>query len=435
MTWRKISGRQRAGRLAAGLAVLAAVAGLGVLAASWRPAIAPVAVPDPASVYPGLVQRGAALAATGDCAVCHTRTGGAAYAGSRPLPTPFGTIYATNITPDPETGIGRWPLSAFRRAMRQGVSRDGHHLYPAMPYTHYARMTDGDLAALYAFLMTRRPVAAEAPANALVFPLNFRPELAGWKLLFLRSGPFVPDPGRSAEWNRGAYLAEGPGHCSACHSPLDRLGGERGGALAYSGGSAEGWTAPPLDGRNPGAARWTAATLETYLRSGASPGHGAAAGPMAPVVRALADAPQGDVRALAVYADWLMHGAAGGAAGPAGPPPPDRAEAAAGAHPRGALLFAGACSGCHDEGAAGLAGTTDLALPGPENALRAIIGGIAPPVDRTGAAMPPFAASLGDGDLAELAAYLRLRFGDGPAWDPARITAAIAAARTEETAE
>src|SRR5215831_3317741 len=187
----------------------------GFVAWAWEPSLPPTEPPDPSSFNLEIKQRGAELAAIGNCSTCHTSESGRPFAGGRALPTPFGTIYSTNITPDPETGIGRWSEAAFSRAMREGVDRAGRHLYPAFPYDHFTKLTDEDVKALYAFLMTREPVRAEVPANDLTFPLNFRLAAAGWKLLFFHEGRYKPDPRRDEAWNRGAYLTEAAAHCGA----------------------------------------------------------------------------------------------------------------------------------------------------------------------------------------------------------------------------
>jgi len=404
-------------RVQRGLPLLAAAV-LLTLATTWRPAIAPISPPDRSAFPIADVERGAVLAKLGDCAVCHTAQGGTPLAGGRPLATPFGTLYSNNITPDPATGIGRWSLVAFTRAMRDGVRRDGAHLYPALPYEHFTHITDADLASLYAFLMTRRPVVAEAPANRLIFPLGFRPLLAGWKMLFLHKGEIAPDPTRSAGWNRGAYLAEGLGHCAGCHSPRNLLGGEMRGR-AYAGGVAEGWRAPALDAHNPSARRWTADALFTFLRTGISPDHSAAAGPMGPVVDSLSNVPEEDVRALATYFASRMGN------GEAATPPlqMDRADLAAREAPSGAALFAGACAACHGTGAPmaaqgrpSLSLSSDLLDDDPTNAIQAILQGIEPPVAGRGPKMPPFANSLSDKQIASILAYVRLRYTDRPEW-------------------
>lgn len=407
--WRRISG----------LGLVAAVAALLLaLTLAWRPEIPKVAPPVSGSFSPALVMKGAALARVGDCAVCHTADGGRVFAGARPLATPFGTLFSDNITPDPETGIGNWSEAAFRRAMKEGVSRNGSHLYPALPYEHFTHVNDDDLAALYAFFMTRRPVRQIAPENRLIFPLGFRPLLAGWKLLFLREGPTAIAPAKSPEWNRGAYLVEGLGHCGGCHSPRNLAGGEDR-SRAYAGGFAEGWRAPALDASNPAARRWTVAALEQYLRTGISPEHSAAAGPMGPVVESLSQAPPADVHAIAVYVASLMDNAGGLPAAPT----VDQAEHAAKLFPEGNQLFAGACAGCHVRGAPMLAqGRPVLGLASslrdddPTSAVQAVLAGIQPPVARRGPMMPSFANGLTDEQIAQVLGYARARFTDRAPW-------------------
>src|SRR5450830_365845 len=212
-------------------ALLAAGVGIGLGVLGWRPAIAPVQSAGGASVYnAATLERGRLLAAAGDCAVCHTAPGGAVNAGGRAMDTPFGRLYTSNLTPDPETGLGRWSFSAFQRAMREGLSRDGHHLYPAFPYTAFAKMSDDDLTALYAWLMSQPPVRAETPAPEMRFPFNQRWLMAGWNAIYHDPQPWQPEPTQSPEWNRGAYLVQGLGHCGACHTPRNALGAEQGGA-------------------------------------------------------------------------------------------------------------------------------------------------------------------------------------------------------------
>jgi mono/diheme cytochrome c family protein len=364
------------------------------------------------------VAQGAVLAELGDCAVCHTADEGAPFAGGRPLPTPFGILYSDNLTPDPDSGIGHWSAEAFRRAMKDGIGRNGAHLYPALPYEHFTHVIDEDLDALYAYLMTRRAVRADAPANRLIPPLGFRPLLAGWKMLFLQKGPVRADPAQTVEWNRGAYIVEGVGHCGACHTPRNLAGGEDH-TRAYAGGVTEGWYAPALDGSNPAARKWTVDALYTYLRNGLSPDHGAAGGPMGPVVEKLSSAPDSDVRAIATYIASKMDGKT--------VTEPDEAlvnnAAAAHSFPDGATLFAGACAGCHDSGAPMMAqGSPSLGLAtnirgdNPSSAIQAVLHGIEPPVADRGPKMPAFADSLTDAQIAAVIAYARSRFTDRPAW-------------------
>src|SRR5487761_2705783 len=275
----------RSGAVATIAAVIAAGIGIASAVLPWR-SIAPIARPDASVFSLATIERGRQLAALGNCAVCHTMTDGILNAGGRAIETPFGTIYSTNITPDIETGIGGWSYPAFERAMREGVHRDGRQLYPAFPYTHFARTADADLQALYAYLMAQTPVRAGNRAPALAFPFNWRPLMAGWNALFHRPRAFAADATKSALWNRGAYLVEGLGHCGACHSPRNALGAEKANAH-LAGGFAEGWEAPPLTSLSHAPVPWNEDELFAYLRSGASRFHGVAAGPMAPVVKEL----------------------------------------------------------------------------------------------------------------------------------------------------
>lgn len=397
-----------------------------------RPAIAEQAPPERTRFAAEQIAQGRNLAFVGNCVSCHQAAHGRPYAGGYGVESPFGTIYGTNITPDPETGIGRWPLAAFTRAMREGVSRDGHHLYPAFPYDHYQQLSDTDLAALYAFLMTRDPVRAETPANALFLPLRFRPFIAGWKLLFFRPETHRPDPRQSAEWNRGAYLGEGLAHCGGCHTPRGLLGAEKRDE-AYDGGWSAGWYAPPLNARSPAVRAWTADRLERYLRTGLSPDHAAAAGPMGPVTHNLARADPRDVRALATYYAWQMRDPR---AARREPPLADRAAEARRAHPQGYALFAGACASCHEPGAPMmLEDRPALPLGSPlheahaDDTVNIILHGLEPPVGRAGPYMPAYADAFADEQVAEIVRYLRARYGSGPEWKDLEDTVAKARER------
>jgi nicotinate dehydrogenase subunit B len=414
----------RRGVLATAAALCAAVVGIGAAALPWR-SIATIARPD-ASVYSAAtIARGQQLAALGDCAVCHTSANGIPNAGGRPLATPFGTIYSTNITPDVETGIGAWSYPAFERAMREGIHRDGRQLYPAFPYTHFARTSDADLQALYAHLMAQSPVRAEARPNALAFPFNWRPLLAGWNALFHTSAPFQPDAAKSEIWNRGAYLVEGLGHCSACHSPRNALGAER--ASAYlAGGFAEGWEAPPLTSLSQAPIPWNEDELFAYLRSGESRFHGVAAGPMAPVVKELGALPDQDIRAMAVYLASFNETAVDRSAQHALATKLETATgtSASAAASVGARLYQGACAVCHEVGGAPLFGSrpslalnSNLHSAHPDNLIQVILHGIAAPASSDLGYMPAFKDSLTDGQVAELASHLRRQFApDKPAW-------------------
>lgn len=184
-----------------GIIAASALGVAGGLAWTWRPVIAPIAANEKASEDKQAIRHGVELAAIGNCNDCHMAELGKPYAGGRSLPTPFGALYSRNITPDRETGIGTWSEAAFRRAMRDGVDREGRQLYPAFPYDHFTKATNEDIGALYAFLMSRPPIRNPVPANELAFPFSFRPIVAGWKLLFFRELPLQPDNSKSAEWN------------------------------------------------------------------------------------------------------------------------------------------------------------------------------------------------------------------------------------------
>jgi mono/diheme cytochrome c family protein len=276
------------------------VAATAALLYAWESPISPIDPPSAGGQDRAKTILGASLALLGDCATCHTAPGRAPYAGGLAMPTPFGTIYSTNITPDPETGIGRWSEQAFVRALRSGVDREGHHLYPAFPYDHFTHVSDDDAKALYAFFMSIEPVKSSTPPNEFPFPLNVRLTLAGWKLLFLRQVRFVADPSKDEKWNRGKYLVDGLGHCGACHSPRNLMGAEKASA-SFEGGEAEGWRAYALGRNSQSPVQWDEAALTDYLARGAHPQHGTAQGPMANVVDNLSSVDPADVGAMAHY--------------------------------------------------------------------------------------------------------------------------------------
>jgi mono/diheme cytochrome c family protein len=406
--------------------VTAVLCGTAVSLAS-QPALAPDLQAVGKMVDANAVAQGARLAAVGDCMVCHTVKGGKPFAGGLPIDTPFGKIFSTNITPDPETGIGNWPLEAFTRAMRKGISRDGHHLYPAFPYNHFQHMTDEDIGFLYAYLMRREPVKAVAPANKLMFPLNFRPLMAGWNMLFLRPENESPaelptqagqamDAAQRADWRRGRYLVNGPAHCAACHTPMNMLGAEKKGQ-AFAGGLIDGWDAPPLTKLLHAPKPWTQQQLVQYLRTGLADEHGAAAGPMRPVTRSLADATEADVNAIASYLMTLQEPAS--ATTPASAAAPDTTTAQP-----GAMLFTASCAACHSPSApmSSMGGrpllglSTSINADRPRNAVRIILDGIDWDGSRSAHFMPAFSDMLTDTQIADLANYTRTVFGKRAAW-------------------
>jgi mono/diheme cytochrome c family protein len=292
--------------------------------------------------------------------------------------------------------------------MRKGVSRDGHFLYPAFPYVHYSRMSDTDIADAYAYLMSVDPVQARAPENHMMFPMNFRPLVSFWNLLFLRNDPLVDVPGQSARWNRGRYLVEGAGHCSSCHTPLNFIGGEKA-SEHLAGGLVDGWHAPALTGMAQAANPWSAQQLVAYLRGEVADHHGGAAGPMLPVSLSITQLPEEDAQAMADYILSLR--GAGAKAGPdcaaSTSAVPDNAA--------GAALFAGACAGCHGGGAPmrtvdgrpGLSVVSAATADTPRNLIKTLLEGIPMSPRAPSHYMPAFADSLDDSHIAALAGYLR----------------------------
>ena len=371
-------------------------------------------VEPPKSFPKEQILKGQELAYVGNCMGCHTAEGGKPYAGGTPLKTPFGTIHGTNITPDPETGIGKWSAEAFTRAMREGVDREGKHLFPAFPYDHFTKTTDEDLAALYAFIMTREPVKQANLSNTVPLP---RATVAMWKSKYLERGVYQPDPARSAEWNRGAYLTEGLGHCGACHTPRNTLGAEKKDA-AFAGAEIEGWHAPALDSSSPSPVPWSVEAMQAYLKHGTADQHAQSAGPMAEVVHDLSHLNDADVRAIATYVVSLDKRTAderkrvGDAA-------LQRARAATAQ--QGNAVYDGACADCHNLGRGQEGGAlelplgTALTIPTPRNLAYIIRDGILPREGERGGWMPAFKGALTDAQLTDLLTYLRALSGQ-PAW-------------------
>jgi mono/diheme cytochrome c family protein len=384
---------------------------------------------------PQLVAKGAQLAAVGNCIACHTVPGKPAFSGGLAVPTPFGTIHSTNITPDLETGIGRWSEAAFERSMREGVDREGNHLYPAFPYDHFTWVTPEDNRALYAFLMTRQPVAAETADNDLVFPLEFRPLLAGWKLLFFEKGEREADPNQTEEWNRGRYLSEGLGHCGACHTPRNRFGAEDT-ERHFAGGEAEGWQAYAIDETSKAPVPWNVESLAFYLRNGWHELHGVSRGSMAEVTGNLGLLPDSDIGAIATYvaslmgepsaekqqkAEELRSRFGGGHIVQASDSQTAATAGTASGHP-GAPIYKAACASCHESGRPQPFGglnfhlSTAINAPNPQNIINVTLFGLPPSDGEASAVMPGFAATLTDRQIADLLAYMREEFSEEPAW-------------------
>jgi mono/diheme cytochrome c family protein len=420
---------RKIGLITLGLAGVALACAIGYVS---QPTIPPLPTLVPTRADEALLVRGKQVAELGDCMYCHTAKRGEPFAGGMPLNTPFGVIYSTNITPDPDTGIGRWPLEAFRRSLREGVSRDGHLLYPAFPYPHFTKMNDGDIAALYAYLMSRAPVSEPPHPNSLTFPFNFRPLVAGWNLLFLTTGE-LPTPGgsQSAAWLRGRYIVEGSGHCASCHTPTNAFGAEKS-SEAFAGGLVDGWNAPPLNALSHVPNPWTQAQLVEYLRKGFASEHGAATGPMLPVTHHLANAPESDINAIATYLMSLQLPPAPAAASSAALTTADNAKTQA--IGIGETLFASSCAGCHANGAPmrvigdrpALGLSTVLTSDSPRNAIQLVLRGNPWNGSTSTHYMPPFADVLDDDQIADVLAYLRIQYAQRSVWkDVSQTTAAI----------
>jgi mono/diheme cytochrome c family protein len=358
------------------------------------------------------VARGAYLARVGNCMLCHTERGGAPFAGGRPVDTPFGTVYGSNLTPDAETGIGRWSAAHFRRALHEGRSRDGRLLYPVFPYTHMTRVTGADADALFEYLRSLPPVSKPNRAHRLRWPYDMQAALAVWRTLFFRPERFVEDPTRSRDWNRGAYLVQGLAHCGACHTARNALGGMRD-VMDLSGGliPMQNWYAPSLaSASEAGVAAWPLEQIEQLLATGTA-ARGAVLGPMAEVVlHSTQYLDPGDIRAIAVYLKELPPA-------PADTDPREVPQAGAAVLARGGKLYEQHCAACHGaqgEGVPGayppLAGNRAVTMPVTANLVQVVLNGGYPPATRGNPrpfGMPPFATVLPDADVAAVLTYIR----------------------------
>ncbi len=361
----------------------------------------------------GQIHRGRALVEAGDCASCHTAENGKPFAGGRPIETPFGVIYSSNITPDADTGIGSWTGDQFYRAMHEGISADGTHLYPAFPYPWFTEVTRSDVDAIFAYLRTLPAVRQRRPDNEFPWPLNEPVMMKGWNALYFDPGTYKPDRSKSAEWNRGAYLVKGLGHCGACHTPRNALGAaER--SHAFEGAETSHWYAPPLDGdKADGLGNWTSNELVRFLKTGHAD-KTVAFGPMAEVVtNSTSRMSDADIKAMAVYLKSL-------------PAQRNRQESASkpsdSAQAIGKAIYADTCSACHGlqgEGTAGLFPTLkDSSVVQSDNALtviRLILDGghsVSVRNGRTATGMPSFGWKLSDAQIAAVASYVRSAWGN-----------------------
>lgn len=400
------------------------------------------------------IRRGAYLARAADCTACHTASDGPPYAGGFAFETPFGTLYSSNITPDAEHGIGDWTQAEFTTALRQGVGKDGKHLYPAMPYTAYTHLSDEDVEALWTYFQHVEPQAVPNKRNELMWPFSWRAAMWGWNLLFLDDGRFEPDPQQSDRWNRGAYLVTGPGHCGSCHTPRN-LAMARKTDQAFMGHSIQGWHAPRLpagEGTSdaPGLADWPENEIVQFLQTGAA-SRSAATGTMKEAIHdSLQYLTEDDLRAIATYLKSLRYedGETVIATAPTGdnsglspsvasrpaqsgtaqairigkmPPPAVPIGDGHGGVTAGERLFMDNCQACHLQGQGmpgafpALVNNSATAQDDPSNLIKVILQGaqgVQTQQDPTVLTMPDFAWRLNDKQVATLASYVRERFGE-----------------------
>lgn len=358
------------------------------------------------------VERGKYLVDAGDCEACHTNKGSRPFAGDRPIQTPFGVIYSPNITPDRETGIGAWTGDQFYRALHEGIAKDGSHLYPAFPYPWYTKVTRDDALAIRAFLNSLDPVKAERRPNALDWPLNYREVMVGWNELFFTEGEFSPDPKKSAEWNRGAYLVEGLGHCGACHTPTNFVGAAKT-SERLQGGTLQDWYAPDLAGElRSGLGSWSADDIVQFLKTGRN-NRTAAYGPMAEVITySTSKLNDGDLKAIAIY---LKDMPAPAPENKFSKPDPKLVQA-------GQAIYIDNCSACHRSNGEGTPGTfpplkgdATVQDHDPTTIIRVILDGahaVATDARPTPLSMPSFNWKLSNEEIAAVASFIRSAWGN-----------------------
>ncbi|MGV7242909.1 c-type cytochrome [Caballeronia sp. M23-90] len=367
-----------------------------------------------------LIKRGEYLARAGDCIACHTVRGGKTFAGGLPMLTPFGTMYTPNITPDDQYGIGKWTSDDFYRSIHNGRSKDGSLLYPAMPFTAYTKVTRADSDAMFAYMRSVPPVNEPSRPHELRFPFNQRNMLIGWRVLFFREGEFKPDPTKSVEWNRGAYLIEGLGHCSMCHTSINPLGGPVSSA-AFGGGliPLQNWYAPSLtSNKEAGLGDWDAKDINDLLKTGVSQ-RGAVFGPMAEVVHnSLQYMTDADISAMTTYLKSI----------PQKKEAPETMQFETSEKFGGELLVQGKkiytenCAKCHAENGLGkppayppLANNQSIQMQSAVNPIRMTLNGGYPPSTEGNPhpyGMPPFAQALSDTEVAAVVTYIRMSWGN-----------------------
>ena len=375
--------------------------------AAWAPARADIkaTTTGTAPISPGNY-----IALAADCNSCHTAPGGKPFAGGYPLKSAFGTIYGPNITSDVATGIGSWTKADFERALRQGVSKNGAYLYPAMPYGAYTKMTQADMDALWSYIHAIPAVSNTPPKNTLPFPLTIRSGMAVWQSLYFKPGPFVANAKQNATWNRGAYLVEALGHCADCHTPRNvAQGSEQQHGL--TGAQIGGWYAPDISNDSLSTlSSWKTDELAKYLKTGTTPGNVKTFGPMQEVVHdSLRYMTDSDLKAMAVYLKDQQSGAQGQA--------PVKAKLSPDSIASGRKLYEDNCSSCHQSNGKGiaasapaLAGNSAVTAREPYNVIMAMLEGF-PPQGSWGA-MGSFAKTLNDDQIADVTNYVRTAWGN-----------------------
>jgi mono/diheme cytochrome c family protein len=412
-------------KLIGAIVLLLAVLLLAVFVAGPKDRTTGGAPPPSASLGATGIERGRALVTLADCRTCHTAQGGKDYAGGRAIPTPFGTFYSPNITPDKETGIGNWTSEDFWHALHNGYSRDGRPLYPTFPYTNYTKISRSDAQDMYDYLRTLQPVRRVARAHELRFPYDSEWLLRLWRRVYFRPGVYEPDRARSASWNRGAYIVEGLAHCSACHEARNSLGAARS-ERNPAGGLVLSWYAPSLARpQEAGLQRWPQAEIVTFLAGGRlfgaanSSTHSAAAlGPMAEVIyESLQRVPAHELRAMAEYLKSVPESTATSLARDPGRPADNAATLES-----GQKLYAKHCARCHGDNGEGrmpaalpLAGNRAVTMSNATNTIRIALYGGYPPGTASNPrpfGMPPFATALSNVEIAEVLTYVRAAWGN-----------------------
>jgi len=371
--------------------------------------------PDRASV----LAQGEYLVRAGDCVACHTAPEGKVFAGGLPMKTPFGTLYTSNITPDPVTGIGTWTADQFYSLMHNGRFPDGGLIYPAMPFGSYTKVTRADSDAIFIYLRSVTPVRKPNRPHELRFPFDNRSLILGWRTLFFTEGEFKPDPTKSADWNRGAYLVEGLGHCGMCHTAINALGGSSD-SQAFEGGliPMQNWYAPSLtSNKEAGLGDWSIKDITDLLRTGVSD-RGAVYGPMAEVVyNSLQYLDDSDIHAMAVYLKGLAQGSSADR-----PAPPIPSAESSLLLSFGKTIYDTQCASCHGADGTGkspnyppLAGNQSIQMSSSVNAIRMVLNGGYPPGTAGNPmpyGMPPFAQRLSDDEVAAVVTYIRTSWGN-----------------------